>query len=56
VTVLKYRISPGVCTTAELIAFKKLDPTGAEYRALAQLALDEMKHKGIEVDAPEVKS
>jgi hypothetical protein len=54
-TVLKYLMSTGVCTTAELIAFKKADPTGEEYRKLAAMAAEEMQSKGIEIEVADAK-
>lgn len=54
-TVLKYLIATGVCTTAELIAFKKADPTGVEYRGLMAMAEEEMRSKNIEIEGTDAK-
>lgn len=54
-TVLKYLMSTGVCTTGELIEFKKGDPTGKEYQKLRAMAEEEMKNKGIEIEEPSAK-
>ena len=49
---LKYLMSTGVCTTAELIAFKKADPTGNEYRSLAAMAREQAQNQGITIEDP----
>ena len=51
-TTLKYLMSTGVCTTAELIAFKKADPTGEQYRQLSAMAREQAKNQGIEIEDP----
>lgn len=53
-TVLKYLMSTNVCTTAELIAFKKADVTGDDYRSLVKMAREQAKFQGIELeDSPQ---
>jgi len=54
-TVLKYLMSTGVCTTAELIAFKKADPTGADYRALVAMATAQAQNEGVELEVADAK-
>jgi hypothetical protein len=47
-TVVKYIMSTGVCNTGELLALKREFPK--DYEGLAQMARDEMKAKGIEIE------
>lgn len=49
-TVLKYLMSTGVCTTAELIAFKKADVTGKDYRELTAMAREQAQNQGIAIE------
>ena len=49
-TVLKFLMSTGVCTTGELIAFKKADATGDDYRKLREMAIEQMKARGIPIE------
>lgn len=47
-TVLKYLLASGVCTTSELLKFKREDPKG--YVGLIEMARGEMVHNGVEVE------
>jgi hypothetical protein len=49
-TILKYLLSTGVCTTSELIHFKKNDPTGKEYQSLVAMAKEQAKFLNIAIE------
>lgn len=46
-TVVKYIMASGVCTTAELLALKRNNPK--DYQDLRAMAEHEMRHNGIEI-------
>ena len=52
-TVVKYIMQSGVCTTAELLALKRNHPK--DYEDLRQMAEEEMRHNGVEVTSEESK-
>jgi hypothetical protein len=47
-TIVKWLMSTGVCTTAELLALKRENP--ADYVRLAEMAMEEMKAKNIPIE------
>lgn len=49
-TTLKYLMSTGVCTTAELISFKKNDVSGKDYKELCAMAREQAKNQGVELE------
>lgn len=52
-TALKYITESKICTTAELLNFKREFPK--DFDTLLQWAKEEMEHNGVTVDAPNVK-
>ena len=49
-TVLKYIVESKVATTAEILAFKRVDSAG--FDGLLKMAEDEMRHNNITIDIP----
>ena len=52
-TPLKYITESKICTTGELLAFKREYPT--DFEILIRWAREEMEHLGIQVDEPNTK-
>ncbi len=49
-TALKYLMASGACKTAEILKLKKDAPK--DFYTLIEWTKEEMKHNGIEIDAP----
>lgn len=46
-TILKYILSTGVCTTGELLSIKKVDPDG--YNTLVKWAREQAANEAVEI-------
>jgi len=52
-TTAKYLLSTGVCTTAEMLELKRIDPAG--YEKIIQWTREQAKNLGIELETPPTK-
>lgn len=53
-TVLKYVLTSKVCSTGELLSYKRQDPKG--YATFVEMAKGEMVHNGISVEEATAKA
>lgn len=49
-TIVKYLLSTGVCTTAELLKLKQQHP--ADYDGLIRMAHEQAKNLNVEIESP----